>query len=181
MGDALRRLRSLPRSALGTAIAHAGIGLTTIGIVAATAWPSESVKVMKPGETTDIAGYQLRFRGAAPERGPNYIEQVGVFEVARGGTTVARLEPSKRQYDAPRQTTTEAGILPTLLGDLYVVLGDESGESGFAVRAYFHPLVRLIWLGCIVMVIGGLLSLSDRRLRVGAPRRARPAGAVPAE
>ena len=95
---------------------------------------------------------------------------------------MTELTPSKRIYDAPRQATTEAAIHVALSGDLYVVLGDELKDgSGWVVRLYFNPLVRLIWLGAIVMGLGGALSLSDRRLRIGAPRRTRRATPAPAE
>jgi cytochrome c-type biogenesis protein CcmF len=177
-----RRARGLPRSAYGGTLAHAGIGLTVLGIVATSAWQSERVVAMKPGDSTEIAGYQLAFRGVAPAQGPNYREQVGVLAVTRGGAVVTELNPSKRLYDAPRQATTEAGIHAAWGGDLYVVLGDEMKDgSGWVVRLYFNPLVRLIWLGAIFMGVGGALSLSDRRLRIGAPRRARRATPAPAE
>ncbi|HWB45695.1 MAG TPA: heme lyase CcmF/NrfE family subunit [Hyphomicrobiaceae bacterium] len=171
--DALRRARNLPRSAHGTTLAHAGLGLAVIGIVATTAWRSESVLAMQPGDKAAIAGYELTFRGAAPAQGPNYQAQVGLFAVTRGGAPVTELSPSKRLYDAPRQGTTEAAIDVSWRGDLYVVLGDELKDGGYVVRLYFNPLVRLIWLGALVMALGGALSLSDRRLRVGAPRLAR--------
>ena len=173
LADSFHRARGLPRAAYGTLLAHAGIGLAVIGIVATTAWQSEVVLSMKPGDTAQIAGYELAFRGAAPAQGPNYQDQVGILTVTRGGTPVTELSPAKRTYDAPRQTTTEAGIHVSWRGDLYAVLGDELAGGGFVVRLYFNPLVRLIWLGALVMALGGLLSLSDRRLRVGAPRRAR--------
>jgi len=177
-----RRARGLPRSAYGGTLAHAGIGLTVIGIVATSAWQSERVVAMQPGDSTEIAGYRLAFRGVAPAQGPNYREQVGVLAVTRGGTAVTELNPAKRLYDAPRQATTEAGIHAAWSGDLYAVLGDEMKDgSGWVVRLYFNPLVRLIWLGAIVMALGGALSLSDRRLRIGAPRRARPTLASQAE
>ncbi len=181
--EILRRLRNLPRSVYGTTVAHAGVGVMVIGITATSAWQSEQILTMKPGETARIAGYELTFKGVAPSDGPNYREIVGVMSVTRGGRPVVDLEPSKRQFTAPQQTTSEAGIHVALLGDLYVVLGDEAGEGAYAVRMYFNPLVRLIWIGAIIMFIGGALSLSDRRLRVGAPRRSRrrePA-AMPAE
>ena len=181
--EVFRRLRNLPRSVYGTAVAHAGVGVMVIGITATSAWQSEQILTMKPGETARIAGYELTFKGVAPSDGPNYREIIGVVSVTRGGQPVVDLAPSKRQFTAPQQTTSEAGIHVALLGDLYVVLGDEAGEGAYAVRMYFNPLVRLIWIGAIIMFIGGALSLSDRRLRVGAPRRARrrqPA-AVPAE
>jgi cytochrome c-type biogenesis protein CcmF len=178
-----RRLKGLPRSALGTTAAHFGVGLMVVGIVAATGYQSERILVMKPGERVEFAGYALTFKGVAPQRGPNYREEVGVFEVTRGGFAVAELAPSKRLYDAPRQATSEAGIHAGWRGDLYAVLGDpQMGASGYAVRLYFNPLVRLIWIGAVVMFFGGLLSLSDRRLRVGAPQRAKARVAeLPAE
>jgi len=179
--ETLRRARALPRAAHGTTLAHAGIGLTVIGIVATTGWQSESVITMRPGERTEIAGYELTFRGVAPRQGPNYREQVGLIAVTRGGAPVTELSPAKRLYDAPRQSTTEAAIYVSLRGDLYVVLGDQLEGGGWVVRLYFNPLVRLIWLGAVVMAIGGALSLSDRRLRIGAPRRARGALPSPAE
>jgi cytochrome c-type biogenesis protein CcmF len=170
--DSLYRARGLPRAAYGTVLAHAGIGLAVIGIVATTAWQSEAVLSMKPGDTAVIAGYELTFRGAAPAQGPNYQDQVGILTVTRGGTSITELNPTKRTFDAPRQTTTEAGIHVSWRGDLYAVLGDDLAGGGFVVRLYFNPLVRLIWLGALIMALGGAFSLSDRRLRIGAPGRA---------
>jgi cytochrome c-type biogenesis protein CcmF len=179
--EALRRVGSLPRAAHGTTLAHAGIGLTVIGIVATTAWQSERVVTMQPGERAEVAGYELIFRGVVPQQGPNYREQVGLFAVARSASHVTELAPAKRLYDAPRQATTEAAIHVSWRGDLYVVLGDQAKDGGWVVRLYFNPLVRLIWLGAVVMALGGALSLSDRRLRIGAPRRSRRALPLPAE
>jgi cytochrome c-type biogenesis protein CcmF len=176
-----RRSRMLPRAAYGGMLAHAGVGVMVIGIVATTAWQSETVIAMKAGERVQIAGYDLTFRGVAPQQGPNYQEQVGLLAVTRSGQPVTELSPTKRFYDAPRQATTEAAIHAAWTGDLYVVLGDELKEGGWVVRVYFNPLVRLIWLGAIVMALGGALSLSDRRLRIGAPRRARRPSPAPAE
>jgi cytochrome c-type biogenesis protein CcmF len=167
-----RRLRNLPRSSYGTALAHAGLGLAVIGIVATTAWRSEAILAMKPGDTAQIAGYTLTFKGVAPRQGPNYRERVGLFTVVRNDKLVTELEPSKREFTVERSGTTEAGIHASWRGDLYAVLGDELKDGAYAVRLYFNPLVRLIWTGALVMFIGGGISLSDRRLRVGAPRRA---------
>jgi cytochrome c-type biogenesis protein CcmF len=182
LSESLRRLVNLPRAAHGTMLAHFGVGLMVIGIVGTSAYKSEQILLMRPGESAEIAGYTLTFRGAAPAKGPNYTESIGVFDVTRGGAPVTRLEPSKRLYDAPPQPTTEAGIYAAWTGDLYAVLGDQQPDGAFAVRLYFHPFVRCIWFGALVMFFGGAVSLSDRRLRVGAPQRAvrTPAG-VPAE
>jgi cytochrome c-type biogenesis protein CcmF len=174
--EAWRRLGALPRSAYGTTLAHAGLGIVVIGIVATTAWRSESILALKPKDTAEIAGYQLTFEGVAPREGPNYRERVGLFKVARGGGDVTTLEPSKREFTVERSGTTEAGIHASWRGDLYVVLGDQLKDGAQSVRLYFNPLVRLIWLGALVMFTGGALSLSDRRLRVGAPKRAKVLG-----
>jgi len=180
--EAWRRLKGQPRSAFGSALAHFGAGLLVVGVVATSAYREELILVMQPGEETKIAGYTLAFRGVAPATGPNYRETVGLFDVSRGGEAVTRLEPSKRIYDVPPQPTTEAGIHAAWRGDLYVVLGDAQTGGGFAVRIFFNPLVRCIWIGALLMFFAGAISLSDRRLRVGAPGRARRLlNAAPAE
>ncbi|MEZ5851468.1 MAG: heme lyase CcmF/NrfE family subunit [Hyphomicrobiaceae bacterium] len=178
--ETARRLVNLPRSAIGTALAHIGLGLSVIGIVATSAWQTELITVMKPGQKVDVAGFELTFRGSSPGSGPNYTEVNGSMVVTSGGRPVTELMPSKRLYDQPRQATTEAGIYNAWSGDLYVVLGDEQAEGAYAVRIYFNPFVRLIWIGALVMFLAGGLSLSDRRLRIGAPRRS-SAGVAPAE
>jgi cytochrome c-type biogenesis protein CcmF len=177
-----RRIVSLPRSAYGTALAHFGVGMMVLGIVGTSAYQSERILLMKPGESSEIAGYTLTFTKVEPVRGPNYDEQVATFEVSQSGSAITTLHPSKRLYTAPPQPTSEAGIHAAWTGDLYAVLGDEQPGGAYAVRLYFHPLVRFIWIGAVVMFLGGAISLSDRRLRVGAPRTSRrtPA-AVPAE
>jgi cytochrome c-type biogenesis protein CcmF len=162
-------------------LAHAGVGVTVIGIVASSAWRSEQVVILQPGEGAAIAGYELSFRGVAPRQGPNYQEVVALLAVTRDGRPVTELTPSKRSFEVPQQTTTEAGIHVGWRGDLYVVLGDEQTAGGWVVRLYFNPLVRLIWLGAVLMALGGLTSLSDRRLRIGVPRRARRVVAQAAE
>ncbi|KUO61790.1 MAG: cytochrome C biogenesis protein CcmF [Alphaproteobacteria bacterium BRH_c36] len=184
--EILRRLRNLPRSIYGTTLAHFGVGVMVVGIVATSAYQTEKVLVLKPGDTAEVAGYTLTFKGVAPHKGPNFREQLGTIEVMRDGTPITTLHPSKRIYDSPPQPTSEAGIHASWRGDLYTVLGDAQEEDGgYAFRFYFNPLVRLIWLGALIMFIAGGVSLSDRRLRVGAPKRTSraetPAGVVAAE
>jgi len=172
--ESWRRARNLPRAAYGSALAHAGVGLMVIGLVGTTAWRTERIEALSPGGTVDIAGYQLKFEGVAPRQGPNYQERVAVFEVTRNGHPVTELKPSKRAFAVEKSATTEAGIHNSWRGDLYVVLGDELKDGAYSIRIYFNPMVRLIWLGALVMFFGGGVSLSDRRLRVGAPKRAKP-------
>ena len=178
--EVARRARNLPRASYGTALAHFGLGVTVLGIVATSAWRQEVIVAMTPGDRAEIAGYALVFKGVAPREGPNYREQVGLFEVMRAGQSVTRLAPSKRRYAARQMTTSEAGIHASWRGDLYAVLGERQTGEAYSVRLYFNPLVRLIWIGTLIMFAGGIASLSDRRLRVGAPWRAARAGTAPA-
>jgi cytochrome c-type biogenesis protein CcmF len=181
LAEAWRRFVNLPRSAIGTALAHFGVGILVVGVVATSAYREERILVMKPNEVVAVAGYDITFRGVAPGTGPNYREELAVFDVTREGASVTRLEPSRRIYDMPPEPTTESGIYAGWRGDLYVVLGDKQTAGGYAVRIYFNPLVRFIWLGAVVMFLAGAVSLSDRRLRVGAPGRSRRLAAAPAE
>ncbi len=179
-GLAWKRLTGLPRSVFGTALGHAGIGLTLLGIVAASAFEQELVVSVKPGAQVPFAGYTLTFDGVVPRQGPNYTETAARFSVRSGGVTVATLEPAKRLYTARASQTTEAGIKTFGLSQLYLSLGDVGPDGGLALRAHYKPLVLLIWIGAVVMAAGGLVSLADRRLRVGVARRARPAKAAAA-
>ena len=183
-GIALGRLAGLPRSVYGTALAHAGLGLTLLGIVGVTALEVERFVTLKPGETMQVAGYSLRFVGLEPYRGPNYVEDRGRFTLTgEGGRERAEIVSSKRVYTARQMPTTEAGIRTFGFSQLYVSLGDQTADGGIVVRAWWKPLVTLIWLGPVVMMLGGTLSLLDRRLRIGVPahRRIRQASPEPAE
>ncbi len=175
--ETISRLVNLPRANFGSALAHLGVGVAVLGIVGTSAWQVERIAALKPGEKIEISGYTLSFQGVTPSRGPNYKELIGTFEVASNGEVLATLLPSKRVYSAPRTQTSEVGILATWAGDVYIAIGDDLGEGAYSVRAYFHPLVRLIWIGALIMAFGGVLSLADRRLRVGAPRRSKIAPA----
>ncbi|TDK37223.1 heme lyase CcmF/NrfE family subunit [Rhizobium deserti] len=168
---AVRRLAGLPRSAFGAAIGHFGLGVTVLGIVSATTFGTETVVEMKPGASVDAGGYSLTFDGMRDAVGPNYTESRGHFTVARGGVTVADVWSAKRLYTARRMPTTEAGILSFGASQLYVSLGDAMDGGGIVVRIWWKPFILCIWGGALVMMFGGFVSLSDRRLRVGAPSR----------
>jgi cytochrome c-type biogenesis protein CcmF len=170
--DTLRLALNLPRSAWGTAIAHSALGIMVAGITASSSWQTERIQVMNPGDSVELAGHQVTFKGAGTVPGPNYTALRGTFELASGGKTIKILSPEKRSYPAEKSTTTEAAIHTTPLADVYIVLGDADGKGGYATRMYYNPLVPWIWAGVIFMAIGGMVSLTDRRLRVGAPKRA---------
>ncbi len=179
---AARRARGLPRSAWGTAFAHAGIGVALIGIVCESTWNSEYIGTMKPQDVAKVAGYELKLDGLTQRQGPNYRELVAKFEVSRDGQALRPMTPSKRSFAARGSSTTEAALLTRGASQLYISLGDVAGDDAIAVRIYHKPLVLLIWWGPVLMAFGGVLSLSDRRLRVGAPKPARVLhGLQPAE
>jgi cytochrome c-type biogenesis protein CcmF len=120
-----------------------------------------------------VAGYQAKLESVAQRQGPNYREQVARFAIAIDGKQLGELAPSKRTFAARGAATTEAALLTRGFSQLYISLGDQSADSTISVRIYHKPLVLLIWYGAVMMAFGGMLSLSDRRLRVGAPKPAR--------
>ena len=170
-GEIYRRFVHLPRSAWGAATAHFALGVMVAGITVSSVWQIERIQIMRPGDKVEIADYTVVFGGAGQVDGPNYSALQGSFSISKGKDKVTVLLPEKRSYPAENSTTTEAAIHTNLYSDLYIVLGDADGKGGWATRIYFNPLVPWIWVGAILMAVGGALSLTDRRLRVGAPRR----------
>ena len=179
--ESLRRAAGLPRASYGTTFAHAGVGIMVLGIVAATAWNTETIVTMKPGDTVTVGSRTVTLDGFLPRAGANFRENAVLFTVRRGGAEVAVMEPSKRRFNVRATETTEAAIETFGFSQLYISLGDIGGDGQVTVRIYWKPLVTLIWLGPVIMALGGCISLSDRRLRIGAPRPARRAAAAPAE
>ena len=175
------RLAGLPRSAIGTAVAHAGLGILVAGVIAISLWRVEVIVALKPGETTPVGKYSVTFLGEGPLVGPNYTGRVGTFTVKQGDALLATLHSEKRVFKPSGMPTTEVGLYQTWHGDVYVVMGDETTGGARAMRMYYNPFVNFIWLGALVMFLGGLLSISDRRYRVGAPKRAQGLQAMPAE
>ncbi len=171
--NAFRRAAGLPRGAWGTAVAHLGVGIALLGIVCESNFGSEHIASVKPSQTVALAGYDLTFEGAVPRQGPNYRELVAKFTIRRDGQIVGVMEPTKRSFAARAASTTEAALMARGVSQLYLSLGEPGTDGSIVVRAYYKPLVLLIWLGAIVMFAGGALSLSDRRLRVGAPKPSR--------
>jgi cytochrome c-type biogenesis protein CcmF len=180
MANSLRRLISLPRAAIGMTIAHASLGLTVLGVTGVSVWQTETIVVMRPGVPVTHAGYEVTLETPQELRGPNYIAERGRLIWRRHSAVVASLEPERRFYSVQRRATTEAAIRTTVFADLYATLGEADGKGGWTVRLYHNPLAPWIWLGAALAALGGFVSLTDRRLRVGAPHRARPA-AQPAE
>jgi cytochrome c-type biogenesis protein CcmF len=168
----INRLRRLPRAAWGMTLAHAGIAIAILGMTGSAAWKQEDIRVLKPGESASIAGYSYRLDEVTRLSGPNYDATRARITISRGGQTLAVLHPEKRFFPVAQTATTEAAIRLLGLGDLYGVIGEEDGKGGWTLRFYYEPLVPLIWVGLLIMAAGGVVSLSDRRYRVGAPRPA---------
>jgi cytochrome c-type biogenesis protein CcmF len=184
----LARARGLPRAAWGTTIAHLGMAVMVAGIVVSSAWQSEALRLMRPGDSLDIAGWRVTFQRTLRVDGPNYSARRGVFTAERGAAAPVELRPAKRYYPSTGTITTEAAIRSSGLADLYITIADPAEgsapggsdprflfeappDAAWAVRITHNPLVPWIWFGAAIMALGGAVSLTDRRLRVGAPTR----------
>jgi cytochrome c-type biogenesis protein CcmF len=144
-----------------------------MGIVCETTWNSEYIGTMKPKDTVPLAGYEFTLEGLQQRQGPNYQELAAVFSVSTEGEALSAMTPSKRSFATRGMSTTEAALQTRGVSQLYISLGDTTAGGGIVVRIYHKPLVLLIWFGPVLMALGGLLSLSDRRLRVGVPKPAK--------
>ncbi len=175
--DSLSRLTGLPRRQWGMTLAHAGLGIAIAGMTASSVWKEEQIKTLQPGESLEIAGYELTLTDVERVTGPNYQAEQANLRVTVEGEEIGLLRPERRFYPVQRMPTTEAAIRITVLGDLYAVLGDTSADprAGYLLRVYFEPLVIWIWVGTLIMVVGGVLAISARQpQRVAAARRASP-------
>jgi len=183
LGQRVGRMFRLPRADWGKAIAHGGLGLTIFGVATLMAWQAEDIRVVNVGDSFEVAGYEVTLVGVNKVPGPNYNSTMAEMKVVKDGRDVATLFPEKRFYPVAGMPTTEAAIHQNLARDVYLVIGDAQDNGGWAVRSYVKPFANWIWLGTIIMAIGGAFSLSDRRYRVAASGRkaAAPAAATPAE
>ena len=178
--DKLARLGRMGRADWGKATAHAGLGVTIFAVAAMHAWAIETIKVVKVGETFAVGRYEVLLKEVHEEQGPNYTTTMAEMVVSRAGAEVVTLFPEKRVYPVQAMPTTEAAIDYGFTRDLYLVIGDPQAGGGYAVRAYVKPFANWLWGGALLMALGGILSLTDRRYRLAAGAR-RAAVAQPAE
>jgi cytochrome c-type biogenesis protein CcmF len=170
--DLRRFLRAMPLAIWGLTLAHAGLGVTTMGITAVSAWQSDKILEMSIGQTVELAGARITLDSVAPVNGPNYrASQARFTVVSHAGSRV--LASERRLYPASGTDTTQAGIGTGFLGNVYIAIGERAADGKLVVRMWDHPLVNWIWFGALLMVLGGAASLSDRRFRVGSPVLAR--------
>ncbi|WP_298433194.1 heme lyase CcmF/NrfE family subunit [uncultured Jannaschia sp.] len=184
VGSRLGRLTRLPRADWGKALAHGGLGITIFGVAALTAWQQEKIEVMDVGDRMTLGRYEIVLEDVRRVQGPNYISTLAQMHVYEDGRDIGILPAEKRVYPVAQMPTTEAGIDNGFTRDVYAVIGDPQQGGGYAVRVYIKPFANWIWGGAIIMALGGLVSLSDRRYRVAAGARRKrpvPSGGVPAE
>jgi cytochrome c-type biogenesis protein CcmF len=173
--DSLRRAIHLPRAAYGMSFAHFGLAVSIAGF-SASAFDVEAIETVRIGSDLKVAGYVLHLADVQRLPGPNYIADDATVEISRDGGLVAVVHPERRFFPLQQQTTSETAIRTNLLSDLYVALGESDDAGNWTLRAYWKPLVPWIWMGAVIMAFGGMVSLSDRRWRIGAAARARRSG-----
>jgi cytochrome c-type biogenesis protein CcmF len=152
-------------SQLGMMLAHAGIAVAILGVVVTITYSEGRDVRMNPGESIALAGYDFTFEGVQKVRGPNYLADQAEFNVTRDGEFVAKLRPEKRFYSVAQNVMTEADMEPGLMRDIYVALGEKVGDTAWAVRVHVKPFVRWIWLGGLLVALGGFVTLLDKRYR----------------
>ena len=171
------RLMFLPRADFGKFFAHVGLGVTMFAIAAISSWEKEDIRVVSIGSSWNVGSYDLKLDDVVEVRGPNYFSTMGIIPVSKEGSELITLRPEKRNYPIAQMPTTEAAIDYRISRDLYVVLGDQQSENAWTVRTYLKPFANWIWGGCAMMALGGILSLTDRRLRIAAgSKRAKSLG-----
>lgn len=158
----LKRLLHLPRPYIGMCIAHFGLSIIVIGILGASAWRTEKIQFIQPGDVVQIAGFDVRLESISPFEGPNYISEFASFSVERKGVAVKSMVAERRFYPVRRMQTTEAAIWTTLKGDLYLTVGEFNNAAGWPLRAYYNPFVFWLWTGAGLLAVGGGVAASHR-------------------
>ncbi len=176
LGETWRLVRNLPRSTHGMTIAHFGVAVVVVGLTGSL-WREERIEIVRPGDTLAIAGYTFHLDNMSRVNGPNYAADRATFSVTRDGKPVATMTPERRFFPVQQTTKSNTSIRTDGFADLYAALGDPDGKGGWTVRLYHNPLVPWIWFGALIMALGGVTSLTDRRFRIGVARRSAEAEA----
>ena len=165
-GTVLQKFKTFGPAFNGMLLAHFGLAIFIIGVTMVKGYEREHDIAMQDGETRLINGYDFRFEGIKPIKGPNYVAKQGQFYVTKAGKEVAHLTPEKRLYPVQGAVMTEASISINPVRDIYISLGEELEEGGWSIRIYFKPFVQWIWFGCLLMGFGGILTMTDKRYRL---------------
>ncbi|MEM6817784.1 MAG: heme lyase CcmF/NrfE family subunit [Pseudomonadota bacterium] len=171
---------TMTRAQTGMHLAHLGVGLFTVGAVVVSSFGLETDRAIRSGQSITVAGYDITMDGIEDGTGPNYVARRGTFTVKQGEESISVLYPEKRNYTTQVSEMTEAGIDATLARDLFIAMGDDLGDGSWSVRVQYKPMIRLIWLGALVMAFGGLLAITDVRYRARVRKRKPAAKAVEA-
>jgi len=175
--DRLRHRQRIPASVLGMCIAHLGVGLFTLGVTVTQSYRIEKDIALSPGERFELRDYTFEFVSTRPVQGPNYQAIEAEVRVLRGARLVTVLHPQKRVYRVQQSPMTEAGIEAGWNRDLFVAMGEDLGDGAWSLRLQYKPMVRFIWLGALVMALGGLVAVTDRRYRLQRTAADEPARA----
>jgi cytochrome c-type biogenesis protein CcmF len=161
----IRQKQSLSRSVLGMTLAHIGVGVFAIGVTVTQTYRIEKDIALKPGQSVELQGYTFDFKSTRPVAGPNYDAVEGEVVISRDGREVATLHPQKRTYRVQTMPMTESGIHVKWNRDLFVAMGEDLGAGAWSMRIQYKPMVRYIWLGALIMALGGIVAVTDRRYR----------------
>jgi cytochrome c-type biogenesis protein CcmF len=165
----------------GMHVAHFGIAVFVIGVAMVGGYQEEKDVRMEPGDTVQVGGYGFRLVGVKSAPGPNYRASVGTVELSKDGRVLKTMYPEKRQYFSSQMPMTEAAIDAGFARDVYVSLGEPLDNAGaWSVRVYYKPFVDWIWGGCLLMALGGVVAMLDRRYRLRAKVGAGDTAGVPA-
>jgi len=175
----LRQKQTLSAALLGMCIAHLGVGMFAIGASGVESYKIEKDVALKPGGSFDIAGYNFKFINAMNVRGPNFDAVEALVEVTRGGKPVTILRPQKRHFWVQQTDNSQAAISVNWARDLFVAMGNPLGDNAWSMRIQYKPLVRYIWLGALVMALGGFIAATDRRYRLKQPAAAKAVAGPP--
>ncbi len=175
--ERLRHRRGLPAAALGMTIAHIGLGLFVLGVTFVESASIERDVALAGGQSAQVGAYSFRYEGSEPLHGPNYEGVRGRVVVTRGSREIAVLAPEKRRYFVQGSVMTEAAIAPGWNRDLFVAMGEDVGAGAWSLRLQYRPLIRFIWFGALLMALGGIIAVGDRRYR-SVPATASAAAAV---
>jgi cytochrome c-type biogenesis protein CcmF len=165
LGEVVRKTRLLPRALVGMMLAHLGVAAFCFGVTMVKTFEVERDVKMAIGDSTTVNGYTFTFRGTRELEGPNYSAVSGLIEVSQNGRKLFEMRPEKRVYRVQQNPMTEAAIDTGLTRDLYVSLGEPVEGDAWIVRVYVKPFIDWIWGGCLLMALGGLLAVTDRRYR----------------
>jgi len=166
------RASQIPLAMWGMLAAHLGVAAFAFGVAMVKTYETERDVKMGPGDSTEIGGYSFKMTGLREVQGPNYVAAQGSIEISKGGTLLATLLPEKRIYRVQQNPMTEAAVDSNALRDLYISMGEQLPSGEWIVRVQHKPFIVWIWGGCLMMMAGGVLAMSDRRYRVKKTARA---------